>query len=312
MSGPDQRPIEAVRAMLASLLGGPDASIAHRRAQAAAFAAQQPPAPPGLRVAPTTLGGVPAEAIEVDDGPGPNTFLHLHGGGYVMGDPAGSRGFTTVLALATRARVISLDYRLAPEHRFPAAVDDALAAYAALLASGVAPSRIAIGGESAGGGLAVAALLAIRDAGLRLPACAVALSPWVDLTCAGGSHASRADRDPLLTQGILLEMADQYLFGQDPRAPQASPAVADLRGLPPLLIQVGADEVLLDDAITLAQRAEAAGVPTRLEVWPEMIHVWQMFAGALPEADDAIQKIAGFLAASWGEDEPGPANGHMA
>lgn len=299
MSETAERPIDAIRAMLLSLLGGPDATIEHRRAQAAVFAASQPPPPPGLRIASTVLGGAPAEVIELERGAGPGRFLHLHGGGYVMGDPGGSRPFTAALALATGARVVSLDYRLAPEHPYPAAVDDALAAYAGLLAEGAPASSIAIGGESAGGGLTVAALLAIRDAGLPLPACAVAMSPWADLTCAGASHATCADRDPLLTRGVLLEMAEQYLQGQDPRAPRASPAGADLTGLPPILIQVGADEVLLDDAITLARRAEAAGVHAELEVWPDMIHVWQMFCGALPEADDAIGRIAGFLARCW-------------
>jgi len=295
-----ERPINAIRRMLTSLLGGPDASIEHRRAQAAVFAANQPPPPAGLRIEPIELGGVPGEALAVAEDPTANLFLHLHGGGYVMGDPGGSRSFTAALAFATRARVVSLDYRLAPAHRFPAAVHDALAAYRALLDSGVPATRIAVGGESAGGGLTVAALLAIRDAGLRQPACAVAMSPWADLTCSGGSHDACADRDPLLTRGVLLEMADQYLFGQDPCAPLASPAGADLTGLPPLLIQVGSDEVLLDDAITLAQRAEAAGISVSLEVWPDMIHVWQMFAGALPEADDAIARIAAFLTRAWG------------
>lgn len=294
-----ERPIDAIRAMLLSLLGGPDASIAHRRAQSAVFAANQPPPPPGLRITPVTLGGVPGEAIEVEAGVGPNTFLHLHGGGYVMGDPPGSRGFTTALAFATRARVVSLDYRLAPDHAFPAAVDDALAAYRALLEVGAAPARIAIGGESAGGGLTVAALLAIREAGLPLPAAGVAMSPWVDLACTGGSYDERADRDPLLTRGVLLEMAGQYLQGQDPRLPLASPIRADLAGLPRLLVQAGSDEVLLDDAITLAQRAQAAGVATELEVWPDMIHVWQMFGGLLPEADQAVARIADFLAQAW-------------
>lgn len=262
MSEAAARPIDAIRAMLISLLGGPDASIAHRRAQAAAFADNQPPLPPGLSIAQVTLGGRPAETLEVEGGTSPNRFLHLHGGGYVMGDPVGSRGFTTALALAAGVRVVSLDYRLAPEHPYPAAVDDALAAYADLLALGTRPSCIAIGGESAGGGLTIAALLAIRDAGLPMPACAVAMSPWVDLTCAGVSYTSCAARDPLLTRGVLLEMADQYLAGQDPCGPYASPVGADLSGLPPLLIQVGADEVLLDDAVALARRAEAAGVTT--------------------------------------------------
>lgn len=299
MSGPGQRPIDAVRAMLASLLGGPDASIAHRRAQAALFAASQPPPPPGLRIGQALLGGVPAETIQLEEGGGPNLFLHLHGGGYVMGDPGGSRGFTTALALATRACVVSLDYRLAPDHPFPAAVDDALAAYAAMRERGTPPGRIAIGGESAGGGLTVAVLLAIRDAGLPLPACAVAMSPWVDLTCAGDSYDTCAARDPLLARGVLLEMADLYLRGRDPRSPFASPAGADLSGLPPLLIQVGADEVLLDDATALGKRAQDAGVRTQLEIWPDMIHVWQMFAGTLPQADQAIQHIADFLVRSW-------------
>lgn len=296
-----ERPIDAIRGMLLSLLGGPDASIAHRRAQSALFAASQPPPPAGLRIAPITLSGVPGEAIEVEADAGPNTFLHLHGGGYVMGDPPGSRGFTTTLAFATRARVVSLDYRLAPAHPFPAAVDDALAAYRALLEAGTPPARIAIGGESAGGGLAIAALLAIREAGLPLPAAGVAMSPWVDLACKGGSYDERADRDPLLTRGVLLEMADQYLQGQDPRLPLASPVTADFTGLPRLLIQAGSDEVLLDDAITLAQQAQAAGVAAELEVWPDMIHVWQMFGGLLPEADQAVARIADFLTQTWAE-----------
>ncbi|MBL8773557.1 MAG: alpha/beta hydrolase [Phenylobacterium sp.] len=299
MSARPERPIDGVRAMLLSLLGGPDASIAHRRAQAAVFAAGQPPPPPGLRVAAGALAGRPVETLEREPGGGPNVFLHLHGGGYVMGDPAGSRGLTTALALATAARVVSLDYRLAPDHPFPAAVEDAVAAYRALLADGAEPARIAIGGESAGGGLAIAALIAIRDAGLPAPAAAVALSPWVDLACTGGSYETRAGADPLLTRRILLEMADQYLQGQDPAAPLASPLAADLSGLPRLLVQAGSDEVLLDDAVTLAQRAEAAGVSVELEVWPDMIHVWQMFGGALPEADEAVARIAAFLARAW-------------
>lgn len=293
------RPIDAIRAALLALLGGPDASIEHRRAQAALFAASQPPIPPGLKITAATLGGTPAEVVEVEDGGGPGAFLHLHGGGYVMGDPAGSRGFTTALAQATRAKVISLDYRLAPDHPYPAAVEDALGAYAALLRT-TPVSGIAIGGESAGGGLTIAVLLAIRDAGLPMPACALAMSPWVDLTCSGASYASCADRDPLLTRRVLLEMADEYLCGHDPRTPKASPLFTNLAGLPPLLIQVGADEVLLDDAVALARRAEAIGVSVTLEVWPDMIHVWQMFAGALPEADEAIRRCAAFLRRSWG------------
>lgn len=283
--------------MLLDLLGGPDASIAFRREQSAAFAANQPPLPQGLIASQVTLGGRPAERLAPTADTPAFTVLHLHGGGYVMGDPPGSRGFTAALALATGAEVVSLDYRLAPDHPFPAAVDDALAAYTELLRQGTPAARIAITGESAGGGLTVAALLAARDAGLPQPACAAALSPWVDLACEGGSHQACAARDPLLTRDILLEMAGQYLQGQDPHAPLASPIAADLEGLCPLLIQVGADEVLLDDAVTLAERARSAGIDVELEVWPEMIHVWQMFGGLLPEADQAVARIAAFMAA---------------
>jgi epsilon-lactone hydrolase len=293
-----ERPIDAIRTMLLSLLGGPDASIAFRREQSALFAADQPAPPPDVRIEATALAGVPAERITVAGEIASKVFLHLHGGGYVLGDPSGSRGFTTALARAARLEVISVDYRLAPEHPFPAAVEDAVAAYSALLERGVAPARIAIGGESAGGGLVIAALVAMRDSGLPMPACAVALSPWTDLTCSSPSYLTRAGSDPLLTRNVLLDMAAEYLAGQSASAPLASPLTADLKGLPPLLIQVGEDEVLLDDAVSLAGRAREAGVTVELQVWPEMIHVWQMFSGALPEADLAIAEIANFVGAS--------------
>lgn len=291
------RPIDAIRAMLADLLGGPDASIARRRESSAVFAANMPPLPDDLIAVEVTLGGLPAEQFEARGVTGAGVILHLHGGGYVMGDPAGSRGLTTALARGTGARVLSVDYRLAPAHPFPAAVDDALAAYRALLAGGTPPGRIAIGGESAGGGLTVALLLAIRDAGMPQPACAFPLSPWVDLTCEAPSYASRAARDPLLTRDVLRDMAREYLAGGDARTPLASPLLADLSGLAPMLIQVGDDEVLLDDAVRLADAVRNAGGDADLEVWPDMIHVWQMFAGALPEADQAVDAICRFITA---------------
>jgi phosphinothricin tripeptide acetyl hydrolase len=294
MAAPPDRPIDALRRMLLDLLGGPDASIAHRQAQAATFAAAQPPLPPGLTVTAEIRRGVPVERLQ-PDAPPKLTVLHLHGGGYVMGDPAGSRGFTTRLALAMPASVISVAYRLAPQHPFPAAVDDALAVYADLLDTGVDPRRLAVAGESAGGGLAVAVLIAARDAGLPMPAACVALRPWADLACAGASHAELHGRDPLLTRDVLLEMADAYLAGADPTTPLASPARADLTGLPPLLIQAGSDEVLRDDAALLAYTAHACGVTVDLAIWPDMIHVWQMFGGVLPEADAALADIRAFL-----------------
>lgn len=293
------RPIEAVKQMLRELLGGPDASIAHRQAQSAVFATAQPPLPPGLDLIRERRAGVPVERLQPQASPAV-TLLHLHGGGYVMGDPAGSHGLTTRLAQATPASVVSVGYRLAPEHPFPAAVEDALAVYADLIERGTDPARLAVIGESAGGGLAIATLLAARDAGLPMPAAGVALSPWVDLSCAGGSYASQHGRDPLLTRGVLLEMARLYLAGADPGAPLASPLAAELSGLPPLLIQAGPEEVLLDDATRLAEAAGAAGVPVTLRIWPDMIHVWQMFGDLLPEAAEAIAEIRGFLIARSG------------
>lgn len=295
------RPIDAVRRMLKDLLGGPDASIAHRQAQAAVFAAAQPPLPAGLTVTMEMCGGVSVERLEPQE-TAALTLLHLHGGGYVMGDPAGSRGLTTRLALTTPATVYSVDYRLAPQHPFPAAVRDAVAVYAELIARGADPARTALIGESAGGGLAVAALVAARDQGLPMPAACVALSPWTDLACEGLSHAALHGSDPLLTRDILLEMAALYLGGHDPTDPLASPARAALAGLPPLLIQAGSEEVLRDDAVSLAEAARGSGVVVDLRIWPDMIHVWQMLGDLLPEAQHAISEIRNFLL--WATAEP--------
>ena len=294
MAADTPRPIDAVRRMLTELLGGPDASIAHRRAQSAVFTAAQPDLPADLMLTTEIRRGVSVERLEPRKATA-LTLLHLHGGGYVMGDPAGSRSLTTRLALSTPAAVFSVDYRLAPEHPFPAAVEDAVAVFADLIACDVDPARMGLIGESAGGGLAVATLVAARDRGLPMPAACVALSPWTDLACEGSSHTALHGRDPLLTRDILLEMADLYLGGHDRADPLASPALADLTALPPLLIQAGSDEVLRDDAVRLAQVAEACGVAVELRIWPGMIHVWQMFGDLLPEAEGAISEIRRFL-----------------
>jgi acetyl esterase/lipase len=291
--------IAIVRQMLEALIGGPDTPFMERRAQAEAFAGAFV-MPDGVRAQADHLGGVPVEWIVPDgaDEDGPVLF-HLHGGGYVLGNPAGSRPFTTAFARESLARVVSVDYRLAPEHPFPAAVDDALRAYRALLALGYEPGRLAVGGESAGGGLTVAMLLAARDEGLAMPACAFAISPWVDMTCRAGSFATQASTDPMLTRRSLKEMAEAYLAGAAEEHPLASPLFGDLAGLPPLLVHVGSEEVLLDDSIGLHARATASGVDCDFAIWDGMIHVWHMFHALLPEGGRAICEIAAFTRKRW-------------
>ncbi len=201
------------------------------------------------------------------------------------------------IARASNARALSIDYRLAPEHPFPAAVEDAIAAYKWLLAQGYKPGKIVIAGDSAGGGLTLAALLAIRDAGLPMPAGAVPISPWTDLEGTGESVRTRAARDVMVTQDNLQSSAKQYYGMHDPKDPLVSPVHANFRGLPPMLIQVGDAEILLDDATRVAKSAKAAGVEVELEVWDEMPHVWHVFAKLLPEGQQAIDKIGKFVIA---------------
>jgi phosphinothricin tripeptide acetyl hydrolase len=223
-------------------------------------------------------------------------ILYLHGGGYVIGSPRSHRHLAAAIATAGRMRAFVLDYRLAPEHPFPAALDDAVAAYRWLIdAQGVEPRRIVIAGESAGGGLVATTLVALRDAGLPLPAAGVCLSPWTDLSCSLPScDPQRPSYDPLIDHAVLRAMARAYLGRRSLRTPAASPLFADLRGLPPLLIQVATDEALVDDARQLAIAASQAGVHTTLEVWPRMVHVWHWYAPILDEGQRAMERIAQF------------------
>ncbi|MFM8408864.1 MAG: alpha/beta hydrolase [Alphaproteobacteria bacterium] len=255
------------------------------------------PLPADVSSEAVTADGVPAEWVVADGADPGRAVLYLHGGGYVIGSIATHRDLAARLSRATGARTLLVGYRLAPEDPHPAAVEDAVRAYRWLVARGVDPRRVAIAGDSAGGGLTVATLVALREAGDALPAAGVCLSPWTDLACEGGSMDTHDHLDPMVRPDGLREMAAMYLGGLPAETPLASPVHADLRGLPPLLVQVGTAEVLLDDATRLAERARAAGVDVTLEVWDDMVHVWQAFAAILPEARDAIERIGAFVRA---------------
>ena len=223
------------------------------------------------------------------------TILYLHGGGYYFCSPATHRGIVSPLAARSGARIFSLDYKLAPEHPFPAALDDALAAYRRLINDGASPASLVIAGDSAGGGLALATLLALRDAGDALPAGAVLFSPWTDLAATGASMTSNDGRDPMFFSRAFVPAGKLYLGDIDARNPYASPLYGQFDGLPPLFIQAGDTEVLLDDSTRVAEKAQAAGVSVDFEIWPDMPHVFQMFAPFVPEANRALDRAAGFI-----------------
>ncbi|MCL4862190.1 MAG: alpha/beta hydrolase [Caldilineaceae bacterium] len=252
------------------------------------------PLPLWLFIHPATDCPVPAEWVRVPKVTGGPVMLYLHGGGFVAGSPQTHRLLTTQLARVTRLRILAVDYRLAPEHPYPAALADAWAAYWWLLTEGVSPAEIIVAGDSAGGGLAVALLVALRDANMPLPAGAVCLSPWFDLALEGAS-VHRQDQIDYLNKQVLAGCADHYLNGTDPHAPLASPLYADLRGLPPLLIQAGATELLVDDSRRLAARARAAGVEVELDLRDDLVHVFQFFFLISSKARDALNRIERFV-----------------
>jgi acetyl esterase/lipase len=262
------------------------------------------PVPADVKTQPVDANGVPSEWVAVPSSDPGNVIYYLHGGGYIIGSLNTHREFVSRLCRATGARALVADYRLAPESPFPAAVEDAVTAYRWLLGQGVDPKRTIIAGDSAGGGLTVAALVAIRDAGLELPAAAVCISPWTDMEGIGESMTTKAAVDPIIQKEFLDESAAHYMAGGDFRAPLASPIYADLSGLPPLLIHVGEAETLLDDSTRLAERAKVAGTEVTLEVWDEMIHVWHIFASMLPEGQQAIDRIG-----EWVKEKLGTTSG---
>ncbi|MGK5684348.1 alpha/beta hydrolase [Actinoplanes sp. URMC 104] len=284
-----QQQRDAVRAALAAT-PRERGTVAQERASFEQFGTGRPAAA-GVVAQETTLGGRPAVRLNRDDGA---VLLYLHGGGYVVGSAQTGVRLASALVARTGGTGYSLDYRLAPEHVFPAAVDDALAAYRELLGA-VAAERIVVAGDSAGGGLAIALLVAARDAGLPQPAAAAVFSPFTDLTLSGDSVRTRAGADPLFTADALRWYADRYAPDGDAKR-AASPLFSDLSGLAPLLIQVGGDELLLDDAVRLAARAAAAGVEVTLEVGPGLPHVYQLNFGDLADADEALDRAGAFLA----------------
>jgi phosphinothricin tripeptide acetyl hydrolase len=253
------------------------------------------PVPDGVEVEPASVGGIKGEWVRARHARRDAALLYLHGGGYVLGSPKSHRHLAALLSNASDLPVFVAHYRLAPEHPFPAAVDDAVAAYEGLVQSQIVPQKIAIAGDSAGGGLTLATLIALRDKSDTMPACAVVISPWADLSQGGESHRARKQRDPIVGKEGLDEMAKAYLGTANPKEPLASPAYADFQGLPPLLIQVGSEEALHSDAIEVWRKAEAAGVDVSFESWGKMIHVWHIFHVALGEGRDATHRIGSFL-----------------
>ena len=236
--------------------------------------------------------GVPGLKIVPQGATDDRALLYFHGGGYVVGSPLSHRHLVARIAVDAGVTAWSMDYRMGPEHPHPAAVEDAVASYRHLLDQGVTADRIVVGGDSAGGGLTCALLIALKEYGLPQPAGALLLSPWVDLTASGSTYESRANADPMLERERILTMASAYVADGDPKSPTVSPLFADLSGIAPLYIQVGDAEVLLDDSLILAEKARSAAVDVTIDHYPDMIHVWQYFWPMLSEAREACQKLS--------------------
>jgi acetyl esterase/lipase len=288
--------IAGVRALLAARqprLGEAAPSLAERRAAMDAVG-EAAALPSGCRHEPHKVGGVRGErVVPLTSRPG-RTLLYLHGGGYTVGSPRSHRPMVARIAEAAQATAIVPDYRLGPEHRFPAAVEDAVAAYRALIEGGTRPERLIVAGDSAGGGLALALALALKQEELPQPAGWFVISPWADLTQSGASYRTKAGADPMISKAGLDQSAAAYLGGLDPREPLASPVFGDFEGVAPVLIQTGSEEALLSDSIMMADVLGQARVEVRLEIWPEMIHVFQAWGAVLHAARRAI-----VLAGEW-------------
>ncbi len=291
MSNPE---MQIIRAQLASSPRPVD--LAARRARLDALGSRYA-IPADVHIEPVSANGVDAEWTSTPGANPSRVLLFLHGGGYISGSIASHRHMVAEAGREARARTLAVGYRLAPEHPFPAALDDTLSAYHFLLEHGVLPQHIALGGESAGGGLALATLLSLRDAGEPLPACAWLSSPWVDLQQSGVTMQTNAGLDPLIQKPYLDDLAALYLQGNDAANPLASPIHADLRGLPPLLIHVGSNETLLEDSARIAAAAGAANVRVTLEIWPDMIHAFTLFYPQLAMGREALAQVGAFVRA---------------
>jgi acetyl esterase/lipase len=286
---------------LVPVLSGSDetASMAQVRASYTTFQAQQKP-PQGVRFEEVNMGGVPATLALPDEQNSDIVLVYIHGGAYIVGEPAGYRGIGGNYAKLLGARVYIPDYRLAPEHPFPAAIDDGLRAYEWLLEQGIPARKIAFAGESAGGAMVVSVMVAAKHKGLPLPAAGVAISPWANLEHTGASMTNREGLDPLNTKPLLDLLARTFLAGALPNHPLASPVFADVTGLPPILVQIGENELMLSDAIRLASHLAENRVRVNLEVWPQMPHAWHFFQSFLPEAEQALRESARFISETVG------------
>jgi len=286
------------------LLGEPGDWSAARKTYLAALVAH--PTPDGVTIDEVDMGGIPATLVAPENTETDRVMLYIHGGGYVAGSPAGYHGLAGNYAKLLKAKVFVPDYRLAPEHPFPAALDDVLAAYKWLLDQGHPAGSITFSGDSAGGAMVVSVMVMARDAGLPLPAGGVALSPWANLEHSGSSLDTRDGIDPTVNRTGLTLMSKAFLNGALRNSPEASPVFADVRGLPPILVHIGESEVMLSDAIRLAAHLAENRVRVTLEVWPGMFHVWHMFAAILPEGMQALQDAAAFLETAIGNAADAP------
>jgi monoterpene epsilon-lactone hydrolase len=293
----DTTEIDAIRAMLGGL-PRPSSAWPERRERMDSICAS--PAAPDVTIEAASAGGVPLEWSFAPGSDPTRLLVYFHGGGYCQGSIESHRAMVVEAGRAARARTLTVGYRLAPEHPFPAALEDACVAYRFALDQGIAAEKIVVCGDSAGGGLGLALMICLRDAGEPLPGAAWLLSPWVDLSMSASSLATKSAVDPLIQKPYLEELANAYLAGHDPSDPLISPLRADLAGLPPLLVQVGSSETLLDDAIGIAARAGAADVTVTLEIWPKMIHAFPLWASRLSEGRRALESLGGFVEAHLG------------